>query len=323
MKIAIMDPYGGKFTTDMQNWWIAEGHEVRYSRYYDPSFVEWADVIWFDTCDNNLHVATNPPKDNPDFAGYDMHDMDLTGKRVIVRAIDIEVWMGHQANAIWDVVTDLIFIAPHIRDLVEIEALPGYHEDLRVHTILCAVNLDRWTFKERSPGFDIAVISERWISKGTDLILQVALKLKQIDPRYKIHWLGVRSGDTWDLAYFDDFIEHNQLNIEITNILNDGSTVDEFLEGKNFLLHGSHKEAFSYAVAEAMAKGIKPVPHRFYGADWLWPGITWTSVDEAIDMITETDNYHSDQYHQYLIDHGYTLPQMMDKFDKIIKGDTQ
>jgi len=94
-------------------------------------------------------------------------------------------------------------------------------------------------------------------------------------------------------------------------------TVDKFLEGKNYLLHASHKEAFSYATGEAMAKGIKPVLHRFYGADGLWPGITWDTIDQAIEMITE-DRYDSASYRQYLIDHGYTLDQMMTAIDKII-----
>lgn len=323
-KLVLFDPYLLKFSDGMVKWWSENGYEVKYSRYYDPSLVQWADVVWFDTCDNNIHMATNPPKDNPDFAGYDMHEMDLTGKKIIVRAIDIEVWQGHHASAIWDIVTDLIFIAPHIRNLVELEALPGYNPDLKVHTVSCAVDLNKWRYRHRGPGFNIAVVSERWISKGTDLILQIAMKLKKINPNYKIHWLGQRSGDTWDLAYFDDFIEHNNLNIEITNILNDGRTVDEFLDDKDYLLHASHKEAFSYATAEAMAKGIKPVVHRFYGADALWPAITWSTVDEAVDMITASDReYHSAMYKQYLINHGYTLSQMMQKFELIIKGEAQ
>ena len=95
--------------------------------------------------------------------------------------------------------------------------------------------------------------------------------------------------------------------------------IDEFLEGKNYLLHASHKEAFSAATAEAMAKGIKPVPHRFFGADDIWPGLTWDSIDQAIEMITN-DTYDSQSYRQYLIDHRYTLPQMMESIDLIINN---
>lgn len=323
MKIALYDPYGGKFTSDMQTWWRNQGHEVEYQRYYNPQVAEWADVIWFETCDNNLCSATNPGQaimdDDANYQPWALRDQDMRGKRVIVRAIDIEVWQGHYAAANWQMVNDLIFIAPHIRNLVDVDALPGTHEGLKVHTVPCAVDLDRWTYKERTHGKDIAIISEKWSSKGTHEILQVLLKLKQIDPTYKIHWLGQRSDSPWEFAYFDEFVEHHGLNIEFTNILQDGATVDEFLEGKNYLLHGSIKEGFSYAIAEAMAKGIKPVPHRFFGADDLWSGLTWDTIDEAIDMIIDGP-YDSASYRQYLIDHGYTLPQMMAQFDAIINS---
>lgn len=320
MKITIFDPYLRKFTGDMERWWLNQGHEVKMSRYYDPSLVEWGDMIWFDTCDNNLHCATDPPKDNPDFAGYDMHDMDLTGKQVIVRPIDIEVWYGHQAAAIWDVVDDIIFIAPHIREVADLPQFRGLRQETNIHTIPCGVDLDRYRFAERGPGYDIAVVSEKWLSKGTDYILQLALKLKQIDFRYKIHWLGKRSDYNWEYAYFDEFVEKFELPIEFTNWLDGDNVVDEFLEGKNYILHASHKEAFCYAVAEAMAKGIKPVMHRFYGADDLWPGLTWLSLDEALDELTN-DKYDSKSYRDYLIEHGYTLESMMTSINNIIRKD--
>jgi glycosyltransferase involved in cell wall biosynthesis len=320
-KIAIFDPYLRKFTAGMEKWWIAHGHEVHMNRYYDPQLAEWADIIWFDTVDNNLASATNPSQaimdDANNYQPWDLHHMDLVGKRVIVRAIDIEVWQGHHMASKWDFVDDLIFIAPHVRSLVDTDALPEVNLMLGVHTVPCAVDLDEWEWAERGHGHDIAVVSEKWTSKGTDLILQIALKLKSIDPRYKIHWLGQRSDYPWEYAYFDEFVEHHGLNIEFTNILNDGRTVDDFLEGKNYLLHASHKEAFSYATAEAMAKGIKPVIHRFYGADDLWPGMTWDSIDQAVQEIIGGE-YNSAGYREYLVKQGYTLPQMMEKIDKII-----
>lgn len=321
-KIAIFDPYLRKFTAGMEAWWLSEGHEVRMDRYYNPEWAEkWADIIWFDTCDNNLASATNPSEailgDDANYRPWDLHHMNLTGKRVIVRPIDIEVWQGHQNAAIWDVVDDVIFIAPHIRDLAMTNGLPGLTASAGVHTIPCGVDLDRYAYYRRNPGFDIAVISEKWTSKGTDLILQIALKLQAIDARYKIHWLGRWSDHDWEKAYFDDFIKWHDLNFEFTEWIEGDNAIDEFLEGKNYLLHASHKEAFSYAVAEAMAKGIKPVFHRFYGADALWPRITWDGIDEAVASIV-SDYYDSAYYRQYLINHEYTLPQMMARINKII-----
>lgn len=332
MKIFITDAYLRKFTAGMEKHWLAQGHEVRIDRYWNPQNAEWADVIWIDVCDNNVTSATNPGAaimdDAANYQPWDLHDMDLTNKQVIVRAIDIEVWTGLQYSAKWDVVDDLIFIAPHIRQEMNEFELPERREDLRIHVTPHSIDLNDWTYKERGPGFEIAVVSERWGTKGTSEILQIALKLKQIDPRYKITWLGQRSDYQWEHAYRDEFVEHHKLNLEFVNIVD---SVDEFLEDKNYLLHCSHKEAFSAATAEAMAKGIKPVLHRFYGADALWPGMTWSSIDEAVDMIAgrpsdiwplnrEIPEYDSASYRQYLIDHGYDLPSMMARIDNVINN---
>jgi len=318
-KIALFDPYLRKFTGDMEAYWLAQGHEVRTDRYYNPQNAEWADIIWFDTCDNNLASATNPGSaildDSSNYFPWDLHDMDLTNKKVIVRPIDIEVWQGAQHAAKWDLVDEVIFIAPHIRDIFDINL------NKPAHVIPCSVNLDRYRFRERGPGLNIGIVSEKWTSKGTDLILQIALKLNTINPLYKFSWLGRWSDHPWEIKYFEEFIQHHDLNFEFVEWIEGDNAVDEFLEDKNYLLHASHKEAFSYATAEAMAKGIKPVIHRFYGADDLWPDITWDSVDEAVDGIAYSGpEYNSHSYRKYLTDHGYDLEYMMTRINNIIGG---
>lgn len=318
MKIALFDPYLLKFTGDIVNWLRTSGHEVRIDRYYDPQLVEWADIVWFETCDNNIKSATNPSEaimlDANNYQPWDLHALDLVGKKVIVRPIDIEVWYGHQDGVLWDVVDEVIFIAPHIQELFRPEVKS-------THLIPQWVDIERYNFREHQPSFNIAVVSEKWTSKGTDLILQVALKLKQIDSRYKIHWLGKWSDYEWEKAYFEDFIKHNELDFEFTEWIEGDDAVDNFLEDKDYLLHASHKEAFSMATAEAAAKGIRPILHRFYGADWLWgdSGWLWNSVDEAVAMITD-GNYDSPAYRQYLIDKGYTVPQVMERIMEVIDG---
>lgn len=326
MKIVIFDPYFGKFTSGIMQAWKSQGHDVRMDRYYNPEWAQWADVIWFDTCDNNLASATNPTQaildDTNNYQPWDLHDMDLTGKRIIVRPIDIEVWQGHQSKAIWNVVNEVVFIAPHIRTLFENSGLIGWNDTIQQHTIPCGVDVDRYKFDVRAPGRDIAIVSEKWTSKGTDLILQIALELQHKAAGYRFHWLGRWSDHDWEKAYFEDFVKYHDLPFEFTEWLEGDSAVDEFLEGKNYLLHASHKEAFGYAIAEAMAKGIKPVVHRFFGADDLWPGMTWDSIDEAVTAL-DADNdpskgqpYNSGAYRQYLIDHGYTLQQMVERINQ-------
>lgn len=322
MRIAMFDPYNGKFTNEMVEWWTNHGYEVKRETYYNPALVNWADVVWFDTCDNNLLSATNPDqalKDEWAYEGregfWDMHEADLSKKKVIVRPIDIEVWQGHHAyDHMWDVVTDVIFLAPHIQKIMMADSRPQAGT-FKQHVIPCGVDLSKWTFKDRSDGFKIGVVAERWVSKGVDYVLQIACRLKQIDSRYKIYWLGKNNDYHWEAEYLKDFISYNDLPIYLEEDYVE--VLDSWWEDKNYVLHASHKETYTYAVAEAMSKGIKPILHRYYGADATWPGLTWSSLDEAVDLITE-GRYDSASYRQYLIDHKLDLESMMQSFEKVI-----
>lgn len=322
MKIALFDPYNGKFTDGMIRWWQDfKGYEVKREPYYNPELVVWADVVFFHTADNNILSATNPDqalKDEWKYSNrpgtWDMHEMDLTGKKIIVQPIDIEVWGGSHAHEnMWDVVTDCIFIAPHIRDMVMSDSRPAT-SSMRVHTIPMGVDLSRWTFREREPGKKIAIVSEKWIIKGMQNILQIAYDL----PRdYEFHWVGIWSNDyPYFRDYALDFIERNHLNFIFTDWVDD---LDGWLEDKNYILTASIKEAFSFATAEGMAKGIKPLLHAFYGSSGLWPDLTWKSPLEATQEVL-LGKYDSFSYRQYLIDHGYTLNHMMEQIEGVINA---
>lgn len=309
---------------DACEWWQNHGYEVKRETYYNPELVMWADVVWFDTCDNNLLSATNPDqalKDEWKYSNrpgaWDMHEMDLSNKKIIVRPIDIEVWQGHHAHDnMWNLVTDVIFLAPHIQDIMMADSRPQAGT-FKQHVIPCGVDLSKWTFKDRTDGFKIGIVAERWVSKGVDYVLQIALRLKAIDTRYKIYWLGRNNDYHWEVEYLRDFILHNDVPLLLEEAYADD--LNQWWEDKSYVLHCSHKETYGYAVAEAMAKGIKPILHRYYGADATWPGITWDSIDEAVDMITEI-KYDSASYRQYLIDHHLDLESMMASFEGIINA---
>lgn len=320
----MFDPYNGKFTNDMVEWWLAHGYEVKRETYYNPELVMWADVVWFDTCDNNILSATNPDqalKDEWKYSNrpgaWDMHEMDLSKKKIIVRPIDIEVWQGHHAyDNMWTLVNDVIFLAPHIQQIMMADSRPQ-QGTFKQHVIPCGVDLDKWTFKERADGFKIGVVAERWVSKGVDYVLQIALRLKEIDERYNIYWLGRNNDYHWEAEYLKDFIKHNKLSLTLEEDFVDD--LNSWWENKNYVLHASHKETYTYAVAEAMAKGIKPILHRYYGADATWPDMTWSNIDEAVDMITAME-YDSHSYRQYLIDHKLDLENMMRSIDAVINS---
>lgn len=326
VKIACFDPYNGKFTNDMVEWWQNHGYEVSRETYYNPELVYNSDVVYFFTCDNNLLSATNPDqalKDEWKYSNrpgaWDMHEMDLSNKRVIVHPVDIEVWQGHFAyDNMWDIVDDVIFPAPHIQQIMMADSRPQQGH-FKQHVIPFGVDLDKWTFKERKDGFKIGVVAERWVSKGVDYVIQIALKLQEIDQRYHIYWLGQNNDYHWQHEYLLDMIKRHNLPIILEEEFVDN--LNQWWEDKSFVLSASMKETFGYNIAEAMAKGIKPLIHEFYGFRPIWgdSGYTWASIDECIDLITDT-KYNSQEYLDYLIRKGYTVDGMMNRIEEVINA---
>lgn len=313
MKIAIFDPNMPKFTEDMVEWWESHGHEVKRSRYYDPELIAWGDVIWFDTCDNNLRCGSYPDVNDPTQDGWDMHKMDLTGKRVICRVIDIEVWYGHQNNLDWNLIDDVIFIAPHIRELAQKDVDFAAH-NVRVHDIPCGVNTELFDFVDKPLGKKIAWVCEKWPTKGIDYMLQIMALLPK---DYELHTIGGWNDRyPWEKAYQEDFIAKHGIQFFDYEWVPDQN---EWLADKDFILSTSKKEAFGYSIAEGMSKGLVPVIHRFYGCDALWDINVWNTIPEAVVLIQHASD-NRQQYRDYLDRRGYTTEAMMNKFMEVING---
>jgi glycosyltransferase involved in cell wall biosynthesis len=300
MKIYCVDTNLGKFTTDMVDYWKSCGHEVDFQYSYDPSKVDWADVVWFDCLDNNVVVATQ---------GEDLE----TKKKVVVRAIDIEVWCGIWNSVNFDYITDLIFTCPHIKKLVTKE-LPY----TKVHIIPLGVNVERFSFrKQPQKGYNIAWVAERWYAKGIDYFLQYAAMLHKVNPAYKIYCVGIWADNAtsgYYRAYIDQFLEKNPMNVEFIERVED---MNKFLEDMNYTICFSKKETFSYATAEGMCKGLKPIIHNFYGAEDIWDKkYIWNTIDEAIKM-TINDDYNPFEYRKYITD-KYSLIKMVKEVDEVL-----
>ena len=309
MKTALFDPNHYKFTNDIIRHFESLG-EIKHTLYYDPEMVKWADTVWFETCDNNLAVATKGTINNET-----AETVGLKNKNVIVRIIDIEAWSGLHKNIDWQYVKHVIFIAEHIKRLVE-KDIDFATYGTKVHLIPCGVNLDNFFYREKPNTKRIAWVAHRWHAKGIDLILQLALKLQRLDPEYKIYALGSQNIENWYQEYINYFMRYNDIeNIEFIEHVDD---MNGWLDDKDYAICASKKEAFSYAIAEGMAKGLKPLIHNFYGANEIWPKeYIWNTIDECLDMIISP--IKSIEYRNYI--EKYSTTNMLKKFDEEVLND--
>lgn len=208
-----------------------------------------ADILWFDFCDQNLITAS---KEN-----YAL----LKSKKTIARIHAVEYYMGFHHAIDWTCVSDLIFVSDHMRRMCNQEGeLP-----VKQHVIHNGIDLDRFTFKERGNGLNLAYAGNIVPAKGILTMFHYFRELRNYGD-YRLKLAGLNRFSARDLEYYKHYTKDLPI-IETDEVGN----VDEWLEDVNYLWQPSHAESFSLIVGEAMAKGIKPLVNNFYGSEELWP----------------------------------------------------
>lgn len=300
MKIAVFDCCRFKFMSELIKHWEDLGHQVKKTIYWDPKMVEWADTVFFDWADNSLIRATNPNDELYLQSGLTIPK----GKHIVCRCHDIDAWCGHYQRIDWTFVDDLIFVGKHIQDLVMKNL--NKPDSLKVHLIKHGIDTDKFTFR-KDPVKNNKIA---WIGRITHhKCLELALQVLAENPDYELHAVGT-SLDSWELAYVDDFVKRNNLKFFHYPQV---ESINEFLEDKTYILLTSFKEAFSYAVGEGMAKGLKPLIHWFYGAENVWPEkYLWSKISEV-----KLDDYNPQEYRDF-IENNYNFKEFLKNYDSIV-----
>jgi len=299
MKIAVHD-HVRKFSSDLIDHW-KKNHEVKWEMYWNPALTHWANTTFIDFVDNSLVRASNP---NDEL----WQGNQAQGKNIIARMHDIDAWCEHYKKVNWDWVNHLVFVADHIRDMVV--GKYDFPKTLQIHTIKHGINLDKFTLKDKPRGNKIAWVGRMVHHKCLELALQVLAE----NPEYELHVAG-SSLDGWEKAYVNSFVKRNNLKFFYYGQI-PHEKIDRFYEDKSYLLLTSFKEAFSFAVGEGMARGLKPLIHNFWGAEGVWDTkYIWNRVSEVKPMLE--GEYNPKEYRDYIKKH-YPLDKMVAEYDKII-----
>ncbi|WP_273328085.1 methyltransferase domain-containing protein [Vallitalea guaymasensis] len=261
--------------------------------------MEWADICWFEWCDELLIYGSK---------------LDIAAHKYIVcRLHSYESFTNYPSLVNWINVNKLIVVAKHIRDYV----CEKFKLDTnKIAVIPNGIDLDKYTFKERRQGYNIAYVGYINYKKGPMLLLHTFKAIHDRDNRYKLYIAGLFQDERY-ILYFNQMIQEMGLS---GNVIYEGwkDNLNEWMEDKNYILCTSVLESQNISVMQAMAKGIKPIIHGFVGAyDVYREKYIWNTINEAYEMIKE-DEYNSIEYRNFIKD-NYMLKNQMEKINAAIE----
>jgi glycosyltransferase involved in cell wall biosynthesis len=198
------------------------------------------------------------------------------------------------------------------------ETYPSIANETKCLVIKNGVDLQKFAFKKRIPGFNLAIAGDINHKKNPAMWVEIMNRLVKLNPQYKLKIAGDFQEPQYKY-YFDNIIPGLGLekNIEFSGRVKD---IPEWFEREeiNYLLTTSIFESFGYGIAEAMAMGYKPLIHNFPNAKDNWPrNCLFNSVDELIEILTNDENYNSEEYHEF-VKSRYSLSAQLDAIDLML-----
>jgi glycosyltransferase involved in cell wall biosynthesis len=264
--------------------------------------MEWADVCWFEWCNDPVIWASR---------------QDVARRKALIcRLHRYEAFSDMPLTVQWDHVDSLVVVAEHLGDIVA-GTVPGLRQRTRITHIPNGVDMSRYSFREGNPGFSIALVGYLHGRKNPGLALQILHQLVREEPRYRLHVAGTFQDPALKL-YWNHMIQALGLTDHVIKY-DWQPDIAGFLADKDYLLSTSTHESFGYTIAEAMTCGIKPVVHNFPCATDMWPSdILFNTVEEAAEQI-RSQEYHSEAYRDFVTQH-YTLSHQVDEIEKLIRS---
>lgn len=264
MKVALITPWDNAWVPYFEQSFRARGHEFTHLTHPMPGSYDVVLHGWATGKDPLYHGARN-----------------------LMFMRRYELFDGGLQRVQWKGVTDLICVNSWIRGVVE-ETLKRAGHRTNVHLIYNGTDPGRWRFRERKPNNRIGMACHVHPKKNLPLALQILALLPQ---EYELHIAGaIQDGCTAE--YLNHVGKAMRRKVYLYGHVDQ---LDLWWDQMGVCLSTSLSEGNPNNVIEAMAKGIKPVIHRWPGSEDQFPDHLFCRADEAAAMI-QSDEYDSARY---------------------------
>ncbi len=257
--------------------------------------MDWADLCWFEWCDNLLIEATKHPKKCP----------------IVCRLHSYEAFTDMPAKVDWSKVDQLVFVNRSVEELVRPQ-ITGAVPWTVIHN---GVDCDKFQIPpDKQYGKKIASVGYINYKKNPALLLYSFKKIHEYDPEYTFHIAGAHQ-DARIKLYFDNFLKENPLPITFHGWVED---MAKWYADKDYVISTSLFESFHYSIAEGMACGLLPLIHNWYGAQYLYPKeYMFSDPDSCLKLLSGLENCDKDEAAEKNRRFIFSRYNSKDKFNEI------
>nr|WP_186363469.1 glycosyltransferase [Rhizobium sp. ACO-34A] len=264
--------------------------------------VEWADVVWFEFCNELFLHAIN-------------QNIKAKGKRVIVRWHRFEIVESNFPQRMrFECIDDLILVSHDMLRVLR-QRVPALDAKTRTHVVWNGVNIDKFKPLSTLDRKKIAWVAKPFLRKNQPLFMQIMYELVKRDPSYTLHVAGGME-EFVTLPYLKRTAEKLGLT---QNVIFYGwqNNMPAFLSDKGVILSTSIHESFGYNIAEAMSVGALPIVHDYPGAEEFWPDeIRFSSIEQAVNLIIEGKTHQWTHY----VGEKFPLSKQLREIDVVLNG---
>jgi tetratricopeptide (TPR) repeat protein len=260
--------------------------------------MKWSDISWFEWCTNLAVIGSKQPK----------------VCKNIIRLHRYEAYEQWPQLINWTNVDALITVGnSFVRDAL-LRKVPYIESYTPIVTIPNGVNLEKFTFADRTRGKNIAFLSNLRMVKNPAFVLQCMQKLHYMDSEYRLFFGGLFQDETLEqyLKYMVDVLGLRDV------VFFDGrqDDVGSWLRDKHYIVSTSLIESQGMGLLEAMACGLKPVIHNFPGANQIYPSEFLFNIAEEFCRHILCEQYEPQKYRRF-VEENHTLKNQLPKINNI------
>lgn len=268
------------------------------------SAIKGKDIVWLEWGNQLAEVLTK----RAPFA--------LRGKKVVCRIHSYEVLDGLTDRIDFSVVSDLIFVAPHIREIF-LKRHPGIAKTAtKLHLVPNGIATERFGMIRRDPGHVVGFLGSINFKKDPMVLMHAFQALHAHDPRFSLRVGGGVQCLRAEVA-IPTFLRQNGLTDRVTF---DGPVTDVrgWLSRVNYIICTSLMEGHPVGLMEAMSTGCRPLIYAFPGADRMYPAsFLWKSIPELIRRIDEPID---PEICREFVTENFSLQKQAARFVKVFTG---